>query len=579
MKLDRESRSISLAAIALFAIYIYKRLDTISSLISKYQLTLDVLSLIVIIFSLIMFFNNRRKIYSPISLQNKLIVESKGRRYLILPVELRVEDQNSQLDLDKMKDILEDMGVGMSLLITKWSSRKFFNQRIGGGTSTKLLLWSPLGNPSEVENSLKATLSALNSSIDGIRLRVDESFSLHPEVLSELLNLGLNRESEELKGLIFGREEKNEIPALQIGEYRERSVGIPLADMSRHVLIVGQTGSGKTTTSKRILYEAWNLGIPSLVLDIHWEYKSLIFQLGGRIFTAKEGLPSICINPLAWMHGGNENDEKEIFLLAETLSSILDLTPSQFYLLMKGLKRVRDQSLGESAPSMRDLLSELRSMSLASQAEEESRASLIRKLDPILTSEGSEIFNCGDLSIEKLGNSLSLIDIGDVRSDILKQLIVFFILRRVKDRFVREEGKTLYPRILIIIEEAEKLIPHYNDITGMDIVDRLFSELRKFGVSLILIAQSLADIPEGVVRNTGTKIFHRVESPSDLRALRSIIGEKKLLNTVTSLSQGECLMITPNSVYRAMVSPVEERSIDTKAMERILRYTPFYWPS
>ncbi len=472
MRLDKESKSIFLAATVLAAIYLYKRLGTISLLVNKYQLILDIFSLVMIISSsFIILLSYKRKVNSPVSLQNRLVVESKGRRYLILPVELRVEDQNSHLDLDKINDILEDMGVGMSLLVTRWSGRKFFNQMIGGGMSTKLLLWSPLGNPNEVENSLKATLSALNSSIDGIRLRVDENFSLHPEVLAELLNLGLNKESEELGGLIFGKEEKNEIPTLYIGEYKDRGVGIPLADMSRHVLIVGQTGSGKTTTSKRILYEAWNLGIPSLVLDIHWEYKSLIFQLGGKIFTIKEGLPSICINPLTGIHEGNE---KEIFLLAETLSIILDLTPSQFYLLMKGLKRVRDQSLGESAPSIRDLLSELRSMSLASQAEEESRASLIRKLDPILMSEGSEIFNCDDLNIERLGNSLSLIDIGDIRSDILKQLTVFFILKRVKDRFVREEGKSLYPRILIIIEEAEKLIPHYNDVTGMDIIDRLF---------------------------------------------------------------------------------------------------------
>ncbi len=573
MRLDRGDISIILAITLLAIIYTYRRLSSILLIVSKYQSILST-PLILVPISLAVLLGIRRHIYSSTSLQSALIVEFRGKRYLVLPTELEVEEQTAQLDLKRIKDILEDMGVGMSLLVTQWSGRRFFNQRIGGGMSTKLLLWSPLGNLSEAENALKATLSALNSSIEGVRLKIDEKFSIDPEVLARILDLG--RGPENLENIAFGREEKKELPMLELGEYKGKPIGIPLADLSRHILIMGQTGSGKTTTSKRILYEAWNLGIPSLVLDIHWEYKSLILQLGGKIFTMKEGLPNICINPLAEIHKSNE---KEIFLLAETLSNILSLTPSQFYFLMSGLKRVRDQALDGSTPSMKDLVSELKEMELASQAEEESRASLIRKLDPIIMSEGAEIFNCDNLSIERVGNSLSLIDIGDIRSDILKQLVVFFILKRIKDRFVREEGKAPYPRMLIIIEEAEKLIPHYSDVTGMNIIDRLFSELRKFGVSLVLIAQSLTDIPEGVVRNTGTKIYHRIESPSDLRALRSILGEKKLLDIITSLSQGECLMITPSSVHRAMVSPVEERAIDAKAMERILMYTPFYWPT
>ncbi len=572
MRLGRENVSIILAIILLTITYVYKRLNLILSIVSKYQLILSA-SLALALISLAVLLS-RRKIYGSTPLQNALTVESRGRRYLILPTELEVEEQSAQLDLKKVKGIIESMNVGMSLLVTQWSGRRFFNQIVGGGISTKLLLWSPLGDLNEAENSLKATLSALNSSIEGIRLKIDENFSIDPEALSGILNL--SKGSENLEGIAFGREEKKDLPMLEIGEHKGKVIGIPLADISRHILIVGQTGSGKTTTSKRIVYEAWNLGIPSLVLDIHWEYKSLIFQLGGKIFTTKGGLPNICINPLAEIH---KSSEKEIFLLSETLSNILDLTPSQFYFLMNGLKRIRDQALDGSAPSMKDLVSELKEMRLASQAEEESRASLVRKLDPIIMSEGADIFNYDNLSIEEIGGSLSLIDIGDIRSDILKQLVIFFILRRIKDRFVREEGKALYPRMLIVIEEAEKLIPHYSDVTGMNIIDRLFSELRKFGVSLVLITQSLTDIPEGVVRNTGTKIYHRVESPSDLRALKSILGEKKLLNLVTSLSQGECLVVTSSSVYRAMVSSVEERSIDAKAIERILRYTPFYWPS
>ncbi len=567
MRLNRDDMLIALASAVLLGLLVYKRVSLIQHMINPYlpYLILPAVASPLLILGL------RGKSSRVLPPHTSIVSSTKGT-FLVLPAKLEVQGRDVELDVNRIREILDGMGAGMTLIVTSWSGRKLLGQRLGGGTSAEILLWAPLGDLNTAESNLKATLSAINSSLEGVKLEIDRDLPLDRDLLSSLLET--HHREEELRGITLSREERGELPLLLLGEHKGKEVGVPLADLTRHVLIVGQTGSGKTTTAKRLVYEAWNIGIPSLVLDIHWEYKSLIFQLGGRIFTLREGLPMICINPLSEVLNG----EREMFLVAETLSNILDLTPSQFYLLMKGLKRIGDQSIGGPAPTLKDLLMELKGMNLTSQAEEESRASLIRKMEPLLVSEGAEIFGCDNLDVDELGQYPSVLDIGDVKSDTLKQLATFFILKRIKEHFVREGRKSVYPKMLVIIEEAEKLIPPYKDATGMDLVDRLFSELRKFGVSLILVAQSLTDIPEGVLRNTGIKMFHRMESPTDLRALKLLLREKKLVDMVTTLAQGECLMVSPCSLARFIVSPVEEKVVESNLIERLLRYTPFYWP-
>ncbi len=570
MRVDKGDPLIVVVLILLASLWVYKRggqilsplLDTLP--LSKYSVLLIVaIPMIATILKL-----GRSRGGNP-SIKAALVSTDKGT-FLTTPLRIEIEGSESQLDFSSLSSMLEELGVGITLIINRWPGRTFLSWKQEGSLFVSGLMWKKLGNLEETQSMIKAAISAINSSIDGIKVEIDQKGKLDPELFSEIMSMGYENEGLTLK---VEREERGDIPAIELGESASRSFGLSLKDLTRHVLIIGQTGSGKTTTTKRIVYEAWNLGIPSLILDIHWEYKGFVFQLGGRIFSTKGELPFACINPLADLQ-----DAGSAFLIAETLSSILDLTPSQFYLLNQALRRLRDLSMGGAAPNFRDLVEMVRALEPASHAEEESRASLLRKMEPIVSSPGARIFECDNLDERIIGESISLIEMGDVESDILRQIAVFFILRRIKDLFTREERKSDYPKLIVVIEEAEKLLPNYSDVTGMDIIDRLFSELRKFGVSLVLVSQNVSQIPEGVVRNAGTKIIHRIDSPPDVREIRSLISDREVIERVTRLSTGECIVSTPRHIKTVKISPPLEEAIDPKSIEKVVSKERFYFP-
>ncbi len=574
MRADKGDPLIIAVLILLASLWVYKRggqilstlLGTLALSIYKYSILPLVIIPVIVIMAILKLRRGGRG--SP-SIKAALVSTNRGT-FLVTPLRIEIKGSESQLDFSSLSGMLEDLGVGITLIINRWPGRTFLSWRQEGSLFVSGLMWKKLGNIEETQSMIKAAISALNSSIDGIKVEIDQKGKLDPELFSEIMSLGHEGENLTLK---VGREERGDIPVIELGESAGRPFGLSLKDLTRHVLIIGQTGSGKTTTTKRIVYEAWNLGIPSLILDIHWEYKGFVFQLGGRIFSTKGEMPLMCINPLADLQ-----DAGSAFLIAETLSSILDLTPSQFYLLNQALRRLRDLSMGDVEPSLRDLVEMVRSLEPASHAEEESKASLLRKMEPLISSPGARIFECDNLDEKIIGESISLVEMGDVESDILRQIAVFFILRRIKDLFTREERKSDHPKLMVIIEEAEKLLPSYRDVTGMDIIDRLFSELRKFGVSLVLVSQNVSQIPEGIVRNAGTKIIHRIDSPSDVKEIKPLISDREVVERVTRLSTGECIVTTPRYIKTVRISPPEEEVLDPKSIERVVSRERFYFP-
>lgn len=492
----------------------------------------------------------------------------RGVGVSVAQAKLVVYDRNAIFDLEKIKEIAESMGIGITILATLDGGRKLMGRSFGSKVYYSVILWAN-ARGKEGRETIKAAVSAINSLSEGFKL---ELLDRAPDL--DILSLvRMSGESGNIINFHLGKEARRNSVLIELGESRGKVIGISPEELTKHVLVIGQTGSGKTTTVKRLVYEAWNLGIPSLILDSHWEYGNLVFQLGGRIFFHREGYPEICINPLISVPKG----EKEVFLVAETLSNLLDLTPSQFYLLLKALRRLSDVSTEKNPPNMLDLLIEVRSMTSSSQAEEESKSSLVRKLEPLISGGGETLFACDNILSTKFENCLTLLELGDIESDIQKQILTFFILNRIRDYFLKEERKSKSPRLIVVLEEAEKLIPRRKDSIGSELINRLFAELRKFGVSLILVTQSLSDIPEGAVRNTGVKLVHRLNSPTDLKLIRPISGEKAIMEKVIELTPGECFIILPGGVNSFRVIPVNEIPLSREAIEEAIRGNSFYW--
>lgn len=501
-----------------------------------------------------------------------LLIRRRGPRATskreVILAKINIYDKNTSINVNKIKEIAESMGIGAALLSAVNGGRRVMGRSLGSRVSYGMLIWAD-GRGKEGREVIRAAVSAINSSSEGFKLEIIER-RIDPEVISLLLGMPDVKEPIPVE---VGREERRSELLIEIGERRGKVISIGAEELTKHVLIAGQTGSGKTTTAKRIVYEAWNLGIPSLIMDSHWEYRNLVLQLGGRVFFNRQGYPQVCVNPLASIPRG----EKEVFLVAETLSTLLDLTPSQFYILLKALRRLSDLSTEKNPPNMLDLIVEVKAMASSSQPEEESKAALIRKLEPLISGDGETLFSCDNILSTGFEDALTLVELGDVESDLQKQLLATFILKKVKDRFIREEEKSNFPRLLIVLEEAEKLIPKYKDSVGFELVSRLFAELRKFGISLVMVSQSLSEVPEAAIRNTGVKLIHRVDSPSDLRLLRGS-GERGVIEKARTLMPGECILMAPYSVEVLQVRAVDELPLRRERADDLVRTNSFYWP-
>ncbi len=543
--IKREDLDIYLLIIALMILLFYKNYGNIVKILMNLSIYL---AMIIAAVAFVLLIKMRRP------------MPRKG--LLVVPARLSVYDKDANINLNKLKDIAEGMGLRIIFLISIGRGVGLMG-RSSGKVSYKVLL---LGKDREL---IRAGASAINSTSEGFKIELMER-NLNLDLAQEIIEIC---DESETVSIGIGRSSERDEPLLELGERKGRVIGIPVGELTKHVLVIGQTGSGKTTTVKRIIYEAWNLGIPSLVLDSHWEYRNLIFGMGGRIFCSRAGYPQVCINPLVSIPKG----EKEIFLVAETLSSLLDLTPSQFYLLLKALRRLSDISSEKNPPNMYDLLMEIKSFSVNSQPEEESRASLVRKLEPLVSGGGEAIFKCDNILSTGFEEVPTLLELGDIESDLQKRLVAFFTLKRIKDYYIREEAKSRYPRLVVVLEEAEKLISYYKDQIGMELISRLFAELRKFGIALVLVSQSLSEIPEGAVRNTGIKIIHKIESPSDLKFLRTFMREKNIVDKILTLAPGECIMNLPEGLENLQVRPVDELPLSRESVDEAIMMNSFYW--
>src|SRR5690606_2766449 len=95
--------------------------------------------------------------------------------------------------------------------------------------------------------------------------------------------------------------------------------------LNQHLLIVGKSGAGKSETTKSVLYELDQQGVPAIIFDFQGEYAMGDFAdiVKPQVFDVMEGLP---INPfeipLDPRTGKRRRPVEMMFRLADTLNVV-----------------------------------------------------------------------------------------------------------------------------------------------------------------------------------------------------------------------------------------------------------------
>lgn len=400
----------------------------------------------------------------------------------------------------------------------------------------------------------------------------DENIAVSTWLNSEELSLLTSPSSSELPGLQvrptvdFGlnytnlNEEQAGIHLghlIQHGRLLETPVKISPRTLNSHTFVAGVTGAGKTTTCMKLLKES---GLNFMVIEpAKTEYRALLrHQENGEdleFYTLnREDLSAFRINPFELV-SLDEPLVSHIDILKATLLAVFPMEAAMPYLVEEAIVKAYevkgwdihsttnmhwDNPWSPEAdvwPNFSDMINELdgviRSKGLGKEFEEKYHGSLVARLTNLTLGTKGRMLNARrSIDFDRMLDSKVIIELDEIKDEEDKALIMGLILTRVaecaKHRFRRDPGF----QYLMLVEEAHRLLSKSepgdpgSKKMGVSMFSNMLAEVRKYGMGLVIADQIPSKLVPDVIKNTNTKIIHRLFAADD----RSMIGDAMCLS-------------------------------------------------
>lgn len=353
--------------------------------------------------------------------------------------------------------------------------------------------------------------------------------------------------------------EKNQAP-LRLGavidrgrRYPNNHVNLAARDLNKHVFVTGVTGSGKTNTCLNLLLES---GLPFLVIEpAKTEYRELARSLANVDYYRPNGddHQSLRINPFALTrkeqriksHAGFlKNVFAAIFPMEASMPAMVEAAILAAY-EDKGWDVDDNEFLSGSDPfdpasrawpTMTDMIGQLDRLiptyKMGKEFEEKYRGSLVSRLRSLTDGTLGQVLDVPQsLSFDALLNRHAVIELEELQSGEEKALLMALLLGGINEAIRARFAVDKEFRHLTLIEEAHRLLsrPEAGDKAGALAVEAfadMLAEVRKYGEGLIIADQIPAKLIPDVIKNTHTKIVHRLFAEDDRRTM----GEAMMMN-------------------------------------------------
>ncbi len=350
-------------------------------------------------------------------------------------------------------------------------------------------------------------------------------------------------------------------------QLKSQKVNLSRKELSKHVFIAGTTGSGKTTTCHRLLAASMTDGasLPFLVIEpAKTEYRALVNSSTPGfneiiVFTVGNGngVP-FRFNPLEFLE--NETLSGHIDELKAAFMASFDMEAAIPNLLEQGLYRVYkcmgwDIETGENRflkdrraawqsdirgvffPTLEmyieTVVELVKEKGFDDRLRDEYIGSIRARLDSLTEGAKGVIFNT-QLSVDfnDLLDRRVIIELEDVKSSEDKSFLMALILSRLSAALKARHAREANFRHITLVEEAHRLLTKVspgdsqNRKMGVELFSDLLAEVRKYGESLIIVDQIPSKLASEVLKNTNTKIIHKLFSLDDKNA----VGETMALD-------------------------------------------------
>ena len=399
-------------------------------------------------------------------------------------------------------------------------------------------------------NELSLLAGLPSREVPGIKLRKNIDFAVNPVNPKDGFDLGM---------------------VVQHGrKLKENVVKLDKKLLNQHIFICGVTGAGKTTTCQQILI---NSGLPFLVIEpAKTEYRSLsknhkdieYYTLGN------EKVSPFRFNPFELLP--NEPLSGHIDMLKATFAAVFPMEASMPYLIEEAIVRSYEQKGwdihydenyiypdpwncgGQSFPIFSEVLVALKevikSKNFGLDLQQKYEGSLISRLDNLTTGAKGRMLNTrNSIDINEILGKKVVIELEDLRDEQDKCLMMGLLIGRIAEAVKQRHQVDHSFQHLTLLEEAHRLLskPQGGEDNskrlGVELFANLLAEVRKYGEGLIIADQIPNKLTPEVLKNTNTKIVHRLFAADDRHAIGDTIGlDDEQKEFLTLLNAGEAIV-------------------------------------
>lgn len=323
--------------------------------------------------------------------------------------------------------------------------------------------------------------------------------------------------------------------------------------LASHTFVTGSTGAGKTNTVCRILDQALDQQVNFLVIEpAKGEYKDVY---GGRedvnVFgTNPEFTPLLHINPFSFPSGIHvlEHLDRlvEIFNVCwpmyAAMPAVLKDAVARSYEDCGWDLAASDNPYGADLfPCFADVARNVREILDSSEYDAENKGaykgSLLTRLNSLTNGLNGMMLSSSEVDATVLFDASTVIDLSRIGSAETKSLLMgLLVLKLQEHRMAEKKGMNQPLRHLTVLEEAHNLLKRSSssqgsengDLTGksVEMISNAIAEMRTYGEGFIIADQAPGLLDMAAIRNTNTKIIHRLPDLSD----RELAGRAANLN-------------------------------------------------
>jgi len=411
----------------------------------------------------------------------------------------------------------------------------------------------------------------------------------------EVVGLALNEEVE--FGLNAKIPDKNEElislgKLVQSGNEIDTKVYFEKSALNKHIFITGVTGTGKTTTCQKLLLES---DLPFLVIEpAKTEYRILMNNEKTKdilIFTlGNDKVAPFRLNPFEFFEGESITSRVDMLKAAMEASfdmeaAIPQIIESAMYSCYEDYGWNIDTDENDkfenpydegvySFPTLEDLLNKIETEVLKHNFDDRLKkdyiGSITARLQGLLVGSKGQMLNARrSIDFRELIEKKVVLEIEGIKNGTEKSLVMGFILTNLCEALRVKYNKDKHFKHITLIEEAHRLLSKYtpgdslNKKNSVETFADMLAEVRKYGESLIIADQIPNKMTPEVLKNTNTKIVHKIFAEDDKEAIGNTISlSKEQKDFLSSLPTGRAIVFS-QSWTKAVQVQIEQMTNTT----------------